>query len=542
VGASWIRPPAGSSLEGTIVWWSSVAAVLGGVPNIAAAIAADSFGWASALAVSVTAYFGVLWALRAGWERTVLRSFPAVVLASSLICACVGGGSWVSLVPHGPLVVLVSAALSGYRAAALVGAGFAAVIVANIPASDWQVSGGDFDLSRGPGLYLGSMTLAMMLVVGYVQLARHALSTSQAETEEAMRALRESTISRDAVARILEGLAAPVIAADIDGRLVGLNLAAERAIGDRRDAVLGRALDTILSDGPEGSERWLCSREGRIPVSVAETLLEGETSARIMVLTDLRARKAEEASLKAAAEYARQADQAKGEFLANMSHELRTPLNAILGYTELVREDVASAGMEPSVEDLDRVRSSALHLLGLINDVLDLSKIESGNMVAESVDFPVRSWVRSITDSVRPAVTRNESRLVVTVDERLSTVVTDETRLRQIALNLLSNAAKFTNAGTVTLDVRGRDDALVLTVTDTGIGMTQEQLGRVFEPFRQADASTARRFGGTGLGLALSRRFCALLGGALEVQSAPGVGSTFTVRVPGAVRHYTPAG
>ena len=247
------------------------------------------------------------------------------------------------------------------------------------------------------------------------------------------------------------------------------------------------------------------------------------------------ARSTEEARLAA-----EQANQLKSAFLANMSHELRTPMNAIIGYTEMLLEDLGDRADDPDaeqmVQDLERIRSSGKHLLALINDILDLSKIEAGKMELSLETFPVQALLTDVVDTVRPLVAKNSNTLVLQVPDDPGSMHADLTRLRQSLFNLLSNAAKFTDHGTITLGVEllaeGPRPRLRFSVTDTGIGMTEQQVGKVFEDFAQADSSTARRFGGTGLGLSISRRFCRMMGGDISVRSIAGVGSTFTIDLP----------
>jgi signal transduction histidine kinase/CheY-like chemotaxis protein len=236
---------------------------------------------------------------------------------------------------------------------------------------------------------------------------------------------------------------------------------------------------------------------------------------------------------------AEQANQLKSTFLANMSHELRTPMNAIIGYTEMLLEDIGDRddidGSEQMVLDLERIRSSGKHLLALINDILDLSKIEAGKMQLSLETFSVQSLLTDVIDTVRPLVARNSNNFQLVMPDDPGEMHADLTRLRQSLFNLLSNAAKFTDKGTITLDVGivpGPAPRIRFAVTDTGIGMTPEQLGRVFEDFAQADSSTSRKFGGTGLGLSISRRFCRMMGGDITVYSTAGVGSTFTIDLP----------
>lgn len=236
---------------------------------------------------------------------------------------------------------------------------------------------------------------------------------------------------------------------------------------------------------------------------------------------------------------AEQANQLKSSFLANMSHELRTPMNAIIGYTEMLLDDLGDSdidGADQMVQDLERIRAAGKHLLALINDILDLSKIEAGKMQLSLETFAVKGLLNDVVDTVRPLVARNSNTLTLSVPDDPGVMHADLTRLRQSLFNLLSNAAKFTDHGTITLEVvidrDGPSPRVRFAVTDTGIGMTPEQLGRVFDDFAQADSSTSRRFGGTGLGLSISRRFCRMMGGDIGVQSEAGVGSTFTIELP----------
>jgi GAF domain-containing protein/CheY-like chemotaxis protein len=234
------------------------------------------------------------------------------------------------------------------------------------------------------------------------------------------------------------------------------------------------------------------------------------------------------------------ADRHKSEFLANMSHELRTPLNAIIGYSEMLQEDASDLGAEQLVDDLKKINAAGKHLLELINAVLDLSKIEAGKMELYLETFQVTGLIKDIAAVIQPLAAKNANRLDVRCPDAIGTMRADLTKVRQALFNLLSNACKFTERGTITLAVThepfdGRD-GLVFSVSDTGIGMTPEQLARLFEAFSQADAATTRKYGGTGLGLALSRRLCRMMGGDVTVDSEAGRGSTFTIRLPVEVR------
>ncbi len=232
------------------------------------------------------------------------------------------------------------------------------------------------------------------------------------------------------------------------------------------------------------------------------------------------------------------ANRLKSAFLASMSHELRTPLNAIIGYSEMLQEEMTDLGQTALVPDLGKINTAAKYLLELINTVLDLSKIEAGRMELYLERFPLTALVEDIAGLIQPLADRRANRFSVSCGPESGEMLADQTKVRQVLFNLLSNACKFTERGTIALAVRRdaavdpHDASVVFEVADTGIGMTAEQLGRLFQEFSQADASIARRYGGTGLGLALSRRLCDMMGGEIAVTSEPGRGSTFTVRLP----------
>ena len=233
------------------------------------------------------------------------------------------------------------------------------------------------------------------------------------------------------------------------------------------------------------------------------------------------------------------ASQHKSQFVANMSHELRTPLNAIIGYSEMLEEEAQDLGQEGFLPDLKHIQVAGKHLLGLINEILDLSKIEAGKMELFLEDFDVPALVRDIVATVQPLVEKNANTLDVDCADDLGEMHADLTKVRQALFNLLSNACKFTKQGTITLNVsRESVDGgrwLRFRVTDTGIGMTAEQMDKLFQAFSQADVSTTRQFGGTGLGLAISRKFCQMMGGDITVESAFGEGSSFTIHLPSEV-------
>jgi PAS domain S-box-containing protein len=226
------------------------------------------------------------------------------------------------------------------------------------------------------------------------------------------------------------------------------------------------------------------------------------------------------------------ANSAKSQFLASMSHELRTPLNAIIGYSEMVQEEVQALGQTQLVSDLSKINTAGRHLLALINDILDLSKIEAGKMQLNLETFPIGPMVEEVVTTARPLAAKNGNTLETRIPADPGELHADQTKVRQMLLNLLSNACKFTSRGTITLAVERDGGDVTFVVRDTGIGMTGEQMDRLFEAFAQAEASTASRYGGTGLGLAITKKFAHLMGGDVTVTSAPGDGSTFSIRLP----------
>lgn len=274
---------------------------------------------------------------------------------------------------------------------------------------------------------------------------------------------------------------------------------------------------------------------------------------------DISDRKVFESALQLALEAAEAASTAKSAFLANMSHELRTPLNAIIGYSEMLQEETEELGYDELMPDLDKIRTSGRHLLSLINDILDISKIEAGRMDLYFETFDIATLIEEVASTAAPLIEKNGNTLNLHQISNMGTMHGDVTKVQQILLNLLSNAAKFTKNGTITLTASREKIAghsseprpentsepaadsqpsiaskefLVVNCTDTGIGMNPEQLQHIFQPFTQADASTTRKYGGTGLGLAISQRFCLMMGGNISVKSQEGVGSTFTIRLP----------
>ena len=229
---------------------------------------------------------------------------------------------------------------------------------------------------------------------------------------------------------------------------------------------------------------------------------------------------------------AQNATKAKSEFLANMSHELRTPLNAILGYSEMLKDDAEDDGLDAYSEDLTKINSSGEHLLTLVNDILDLSKIEAGKMELHVEEFEFENHIKQIEATAKPLVEKNGNNFVIEKSDDIGKLANDQTKLRQILFNMISNAAKFTKKGTVTLGITKYDEKVRFAVTDTGIGMNAEQLGKVFEEFTQAESSTSKDYGGTGLGLPISKKMTEMMGGVMEVESQEGEGTTFSIIIP----------
>jgi DNA-binding response OmpR family regulator len=233
---------------------------------------------------------------------------------------------------------------------------------------------------------------------------------------------------------------------------------------------------------------------------------------------------------------AEKANQAKSQFLANMSHELRTPMNAIIGYSEMLIEEAEDIGQDEFIPDLEKIHGAGKHLLSLINDILDLSKIEAGRMELYLETFNIKSLVQETVSTIRPLIEKNNNSLEVNLPDNLSTIHADLTKVRQSLFNLLSNASKFTENGKITLNISchssNEGKHISFQVADTGIGMTPKQMSKLFQAFTQADASTTRKYGGTGLGLAITKKFCEMMGGDISVESEFGQGSTFTIQLP----------
>jgi len=322
-----------------------------------------------------------------------------------------------------------------------------------------------------------------------------------------------------------------------------------------RSTVESGLIDDAKSDGAAWLERRIALHrnpsephlqhrsDGRW-IRVSERLTgNGGVVATYTDITELKLREAELADLVQQLEVARdaanEASRTKSSFLANMSHELRTPLNAIMGVTEILQEDARELKREDQIEPLDRIQRAARHLLALINDILDLSKIEAGKMELVLESFLITAMIEDVMRTVEPIASKNGNRIVVNCPAATGSIYADQMRVRQALMNLVSNASKFTSNGTVTVSASrrqtGEGERIELVVADTGIGMTREQVAKLFQEFSQADSSTTRKYGGTGLGLAISRRFCQMMGGDISVESELGHGSRFIIALPARV-------
>ena len=249
--------------------------------------------------------------------------------------------------------------------------------------------------------------------------------------------------------------------------------------------------------------------------------------------------------LSLARDKAMQANQAKSVFLANISHELRTPLNAIIGYSELLIEAAEETEQDFFKDDLEKIQNAGEHLLELINNILDLSKVEAGKMELDVHEFSIIPLIENVINVTKPLAMKRSNELLVSYNDDIGTITSDETKIRQALLNLLSNACKFTENGTISFQISRELDWIIFAVSDSGIGMTEEQTAKLFNDFTQVDSSTTRKYGGTGLGLSISKRFCVLIGGDITVSSQPDKGSQFTIRIPSFINvdgtpHATP--
>lgn len=351
--------------------------------------------------------------------------------------------------------------------------------------------------------------------------------------------------------RWLIELSPEAIAVHSNRKLVFLNDACAHLLG--ADAPLELLERDIMDFIPEDSrklfgeqskssaqfvEAGLLRLDGtRVEVEIATVPVTYDSRPSVQVIIrDITESKRVAQELRSARDAAETANRAKSTFLANMSHELRTPLNAIIGYSEMLQDEAEEKRQMGLLPDLKKIHSAGKHLLELINDILDLSKIEAGKIELFFEKFDVHQLIQDVVASIQPILEKNSNRVEVTTLSDPGELNADIVRTRQILLNLLSNACKFTEQGTITVEISRKDvdgrEWIYIRVKDTGIGMTEEQVGRLFQSFTQADASTSRKYGGTGLGLVISRKFSQMMGGDITVTSEIGSGSTFTVQLP----------
>jgi PAS domain S-box-containing protein len=342
-----------------------------------------------------------------------------------------------------------------------------------------------------------------------------------------------------------------IVTLRLDGVITSFNPAFEKLFGYSPEDAIGKDLDSLLNTPETLAEatqyteqaagetaRGIGKRRRKdgsfldVELAGVPVIVDGERVGIMALYHDVT-------DLLRANEEAKAANSAKSQFLANMSHELRTPLNAIIGYSEILQEEAQDSGQLDSVPDLEKIKSAGKHLLTLINDVLDLSKIEAGKMDIFAESFVIKSVVDEVATTIKPSAGKNRNTIVVSCPDDIGSMHSDIVKVRQILLNLLSNATKFTEDGTISVSAsrdKAADDATItFSITDTGIGMTPEQMAKLFEAFTQAEASTSRSYGGTGLGLALTRNFSRMLGGDVTLASERGKGSTFTVTLPATI-------
>ncbi len=348
---------------------------------------------------------------------------------------------------------------------------------------------------------------------------------------------------------VIEKMQDGMFVLDVNNRIVDINPAALRIINCTED-VIGQPGEKVFAPWPNLVKRFRdvttvnthisingnAEQETHYQLSISPLRDKHEHfTGRLVMIHDISQQKQVEKVLKDAKEAAESANRARSAFLANMSHELRTPLTAIIGYSELLQEQAILTGIEKFTGPVEKINLSATHLLDLISDILDMSRIEAGLVKVNPETFSVPALVESVIAAAEPLIEKNNNRLTVSISSDVESMQADQKKLRQILLILLGNAAKFTEDGEIHLSISHNEQnrsTLLFQVADTGIGMTQQQLNRLFQPFKQADESTTRRFGGLGLGLALCHRLCEIMESEITVNSEPGKGSQFTICIP----------
>ncbi|HLJ14755.1 MAG TPA: MHYT domain-containing protein [Bryobacteraceae bacterium] len=445
--------------------------------------------------------------------------------------------------------------LSKIASATLMGAAIPVMHYTGMAAAGFRLTGEAPDLSHAvsvSSLGVIGITIVTFMVLGLAVL-----------TSLVDRRFSVLESSEEQLRLIINTALDAVITMNAEGRITNWNSEAEKNFGWSSEEALGQRLyDVVLpqryrKDHERALRHFLESGEGMMVRQRAETVglrrdgrefpIEVATSPVKFggqwifstFIRDISEHKQAQKELLNAKLAAEDANRAKSTFLANMSHELRTPLNAIIGYSEMLEEETQELGKAAMVRDLQKIQSAGKHLLALINDILDLAKIEAGKMGLHLESFDVARMIEEIASTIQPAVAKNANTLQVDVAKNAGEMHADPTKVRQILLNLLSNACKFTDRGIISLKVVRKTidqrDWLQFEVGDTGIGVTAEQKKKLFEEFTQADASISQKYGGTGLGLAITRRFVEMMQGTVNVDSQAGKGSTFTVSIPAEV-------
>jgi len=402
--------------------------------------------------------------------------------------------------------------------------------------------------------------LAAVIVIAVLLRSTILLRQTRKRLSDQLGAARDEVHKHaDSMRNVIDKLPVGIICVDPSNhRILDVNPHAARLFGASREAVVGRVCHSVICPAQVGkcpitdlgktvdhAERVLLTHDGgKIPVlkSVSQLINDGHP-VLIESFLDLRTQKQAE-KMRVARDAAEKASLAKSQFLANMSHELRTPLNAIIGYSEMLQEIAAESQQKELIPDLLRIQSAGRHLLSLISDILDLSKIEAGKMALTLEDFEVSSLVTEVANSMQALAIAKGNHLEIHCLDEIGNMKTDMTRLRQILINLLGNACKFTENGMVHLSAArisvSQRDWIVFRIEDSGIGIPPDKLELLFKPFSQADPTTTRKYGGTGLGLALCQQFCRMMGGEIQVESMLGKGSVFTVCLPAGVDDTKP--
>lgn len=385
----------------------------------------------------------------------------------------------------------------------------------------------------------------------------HTLGLFRDSLKERDRFAAEAEAQRKTIAAAIATISEGFVLYDSEDRIVLFNEQFREIYPGLADMIkpgitFGQVLEAVISRslvdlGGQSPQDWIAERTTRHKqsggfaeyryggrfVRISERRIQG--GGTVAVYSDITELRQQNLELEEARELSEVANRTKSQFLANMSHELRTPLNAIIGYSEILQEDATDSGQEQLVPDLRKIEGAGRHLLGLINDILDLSKVEAGKMDVFVEDIDISSLFDEVKSIITPLVAKNGNKLELRLADNLGSMRTDRTKVKQCLLNVLSNASKFTQDGKLTVEVERLEadrSMIQIKISDTGIGMSDEQLARIFQAFSQADASTTKKFGGTGLGLAITRHFCRLLGGDIAVASRVGAGSTFTIILP----------